>query len=714
MKTAKTIVVATALACAGAFAETERIRLDKGWKFRLDGESEFREVTVPHDWSVEYAPYAEAPSSSGGGFYRCGKGEYVLEGVAGEKDIAGNISLYFEGVYRDATVYLNGEQIARSPSYGYLWFRVDLTGRLRAGRNVLRVEVDNSKQSNCRWYSGSGIFRNVWFERRGTEYVVPDTAFVRCENVSEERADVIVTGIVTNTLEKTSREETMRFAVEKPQLWSPENPHLYTVDFHGEKLRYGIRKVEWSKDGFMLNGKPVILHGACVHHDHGPLGAASHDEAEIRKVRQLKAGGFNAVRTSHNPVSSAFLDACDEEGILVMDDMFDGWKAEKNPFDYGSTFADEWEFYLRTIIARDRNHPSIVMWSIGNEVMERTSPWAAEQAGKMAAVCHEMVPGMPVTSALCSWGGTPEWQAQDNLASKLDIVGYNYMDSEVATDRERFPDRCMVMTETYPIRLVEMWRLCRDNPFMFGEFVWTGIDYLGEATIGRWGYEGVEEIGDHWVGKRFPWHGGYCGDIDITGWRKPISHLRETLWNENAPTYLAVREPDGWKGKLNLSLWAPYIAWESWTFHGWEGKPIVADVYTRKPSVRLVLNGRTVEEKRVDESTAWTAQFTLPYEPGELKAEALDEAGNVVETCVLKTAGAMASIRYTSERIGDLEWVVAEVVDKDGTLCPDAEVYVTFEGDVIATVSANMLDNEVATSKVRRTWHGRAMAVVRK
>jgi len=711
------LVMVAALGCAAGWGETQRERLAEGWRFRLEGEQNWRAVTVPHDWSIEYPTDPRNPSSGHGGYFRCGKGEYELERNFAADETGGNWSLDFEGVYRDATVYWNGEQVAKGPLYGYTWFRVDLRGRVKAGRNTLKVTVDNSLQPNCRWYSGSGIFRHVWLERRDNEYIVPDTTSIRFADVGENSAQVVITGTLTNVVEATAKTVSREFRIEKPILWSPENPHLYTTEFYGERLRYGIRTVGWDGEGFKLNGKRIMLHGACVHHDHGPLGAASHDAAERRKVRQLKAAGFNAVRTSHAPVSIAFLDACDEEGLLVMNDMFDTWRKRKTTGDYHRVFASRWESDLRMILARDRNHPSVVMWSIGNEIHEAGSPWTAEQAERMVKICHELSPELPVTQAICSPGRRSSWSTVDGLAAKLDVVGYNYQEDEVAADHERLPERRMVLTETFPKDVVKVWRVCQSNSYCYGEFVWTGIDYLGEAAIGDWGYEGVDEVRGH-GGKQshFPWHGGWCGDIDLTGWRKPISHQRETLWNENAPTYLAVREPSGWKGKLKDTLWSPFVAWESWTYHGWEGKPITAEVYTRKPKVRLRLNGRIVGEKPVSAESAWTAVFTLPYEPGELTAEALDADGKVVETSTLRTAGAMAGIRYAKERIGDIEWVTAEVVDKDGNVCPDAEVTVNFGdfgGEVLATCSGDLRDQVPATSASRRTWHGRAMAVRR-
>ena len=652
------IVVAAALAARG-----DRVMLDSGWTFTLEGE-EARVVDVPHDWSIEFAPYAGAPTQFGGGFYRAGKGTYEREFEVSSEQLEVGLKLVFEGVYRDATVFVNGVEAGRGSFYGYTGFEVPLAGKVHAGTNTLRVEVDNSVQPNCRWYSGSGIIRPVW---------------------------------LVNELAVSS-----------------------------EKLAVGkLPKIEWSAEkGLTIDGANVLLHGACVHHDHGPLGAAAWPEAELRKVRQLKAAGFNAVRCSHNPASEAFLDACDAEGLWVVQELCDGWLKKKNTHDYGEVFERDWEKDLRWMVERDKHHPCIIAWSIGNEILERMSPWAVEQAGRMVKVVKEIDPTRPITEALCSWHGKGEWVAQDAMAAKLDIVGYNYMERMTEGDHERCPERVVVYTETYPRDAISTWQRITKHPYVIGEFVWTGIDYLGESTIGRNYYEGREKGGEHYqiANKCYPWHGAYCGDIDLTGWRKPISHLRETLWNESAPTYMCVNEPDGWRGKIKTTLWSVWPQYEHWNFEGWEGKSVEVEVYTRKPHVALYLNGRKVGEADVSEATAWTAKFKVPYEPGELfvlageqeKHKNLSPDSSVLlqkEKVCLRTAGEPKEVRYTVDRIGRLEYVTAEVVDANGIICPWADWEIEFEGDVIATCSADLRDTVVATSRKRKAYQGRALGI---
>ena len=699
MKTMKIIAALAAVAAMQAAGASVRTSLDRGWVFSLDGAE--RIVDVPHDWSIESAPDKRNASSWSGGYYPGGIGIYRRTFFITKEDLGREVEIVFDGVYREAEVSVNGGSAFKGTFYGYTGFTVPLAAEsLKVGANTLKVTVRNDRQPNCRWYSGSGIFRHVWLVRREKGTKVDDLA-VR----TDMDGTVVITGKVGG------RRESKTYKVENPVLWTPDTPKLYDFDFFGERVRTGIRTVGWDKKrGFLLNGESVKLHGACVHHDHGPLGAASYDAAELRKVRQLKAAGFNAVRTSHNPVSEAFLDACDAEGLLVIDDMFDGWREPKNKGDYSEVFGERNLEDLSWIVRRDRVHPSVVMWSIGNEILERTSKQAVADSKAMAGRCRELDPTRPVTMALCTWGGESQWLAQDELAATLDIVGYNYAEEFTEKDKTRCPDRVIVYTETFPRDAAKVWRRIMSHGYVAGEFVWTGIDYLGESTIGRAYYDGTEPDGEHHEipGTSFPWHGAYCGDIDLTGWRKPISHWRETLWNPKAPTYLAVREPDGWRGKIKETRWSVWPTWERWNFEGWEGKKIVAEVYTRRPEVKLYLNGRLVGKRDVSADTDWKAEFELSYEPGELKA--VDSDGG---TSVLRTAGAPADVRFTRERIGDLTYVTAEVVDANGTVCPDAAQDVEFKGDVIATCSADMKDCVPATSRTRRTWRGRAMAVVR-
>ena len=682
----------------------DRVSLNGKWTFSLDG-GPARTVVVPHDWTIEAAPSPDGASENHGGYYPCGVGVYERTFALTESDLKRELVLEFDGVFRSATVEVNGRKVGRGPFYGYTGFEVPLAAdSVRAGDNTLRVTADLSTPVASRWFTGAGIYRNVWLRKWEAGRRVADIAVATSAD-----GTVTVSGTVGGRPERLVRK------VENPVLWTPETPKLYDFDFFGERIRVGIRTIGWDADrGFLLNGKPLKLHGACAHHDHGPLGSAAPDAAEVRKVRLLKRAGFNAVRTSHNPVSEAFLDACDAEGLLVIDDMFDGWRKSKTNGDYGNRYAEDWNRDLSWTVRRDRRHASVAMWSIGNEIFESLTEQAVADARAMAARCRELDPSRPVTMALCCWGDEEMWHKEDNLAAQLDIVGYNYLEDWTEKDRERVPGRIIVYTETYPRNAVDVWRRIQRHGYVVGEFVWTGLDYLGEASIGRAYYAGKDPAGEHWeIKPAYPWHGACCGDVDFTGWRKAISHQRETLWNPQAPTTLFVREPDGWRGEIRTTKWGTWPTWPEWTFSGWEGRPVTAEVYSRADRVRLTLNGKAVGERTNGPENGWTTTFELDYAPGELVAEGLSPSGEVLDRSVLRTAGEPTGVRYTRETIGELTWVVAELVDANGTVCPDADREVAFEGEVLATCSGDLRDSVPAPSRTRRTWHGRAMAVIR-
>ena len=473
----------------------------------------------------------------------------------------------------------------------------------------------------------------------------------------------------------------------------------------------------------MLNGKKVLINGACVHHDDGVLGAMAFDAAEIRKVKLMKEAGFNLIRTSHNPTTRAFLDACDSLGMLVIGEAFDGWRTQKNPYDYSTLIDSCYREDIHAMVERDMNHPSIISWSIGNEVIERKDIRVVTTARKLKAAIKEIDDTRPVTEALCAWDS--DWEIYDPHFEVLDIGGYNYMIHKHAEDHQRDPKRVMWQTESFPRDAFSNWKLVHDYPYIIGDIVWTGLDYLGESGIGRNYYDG-ERPGEHWVdGGQPEWHGAYCGDVDITGWRKPISHYREMLWNsEERILYLAVKEPDGYRGKINTTSWSVWPTWESWNWPGWEGKPIEVEVYTKQPEVKLYLNDKLIGTKQVSRDTEYKAVFTVNYEPGTLRAELstpLPKQGGAGVS--LFTSGSPARLRLTPDKTvmtadgQDLTFITLEVVDKQGRVCPDAaipcEAIVKGQGSLLSFASADLKDTEPYTSSRVTTWKGRALLVVR-
>ena len=625
----------------------QELAADAGWKFFLGDPSgaeapafsdeSWRTVDLPHDWSIESKPDKDNPSGSGGGYFPGGIGWYRKTFHTGADWQGKRVSIEFDGVYRDATVYLNGHTLGTHP-YGYTAFTFDLTPELNfSGVNVLAVRVDNSAQPNSRWYSGSGIYRHVrvvvtdatHVAHWGVFVTTPDVSstgakvsiHTRVANESATASDVIVE---TTLLDKTGKkvggaqskasvapgaeEETAQeIMVTNPALWSPESPTLYravsTIRKGGKVVDkvttpFGIRSLAWSAEkGLLLNGKPIKLTGGSVHHDNGPLGAAAFDRAEERRVELLKAAGMNAVRTAHNPPSTAFLDACDRLGLLVLDEPFDVWEAHKVKFDYGSDFDAWWKRDVSSMVLRDRNHPSIVIWGIGNEIPELEVDRGAALGKAIADQVRALDNTRPLTLAFPGTTTKPTAQA---VFSQLDIVGYNYnILPTYQKDHEQLPSRLMLTTESLPAKAFPLWEVSHDNPYILGDLTWTAMDYLGESGIGAWQYgtpqqakmaegmqgmmSGTAMIDQMFTGMAngkdvmadmaknnsdpsakammsvffhpFPWHASACGDLDLTGFRKPQSYYRDIIWNGGDRVYATVRLPETEDKKIIAIMW---------------------------------------------------------------------------------------------------------------------------------------------------------------
>ena len=728
-----------------AKADTRRVLFDAGWQFTQNGKTVT--VDLPHDWDIYAGPDAKSGATgTGGGWYPGGKGEYRKTFKTPDGEV---VRLHFEGVYQKAEVFINGQK-AGQHAYGYTPFTIDITPYLHQDKpNEVLVKVDNSEQPNCRWYSGSGIYRHVWLITSPALHIAENGVYISTPMVNDDEATVQVEVTVENASDversatvmvgaesmpvtvpaKGSETDTLTFNIRNPRLWSPDTPILYEVRamlkeqgkmVDSQLTRFGVRHIYCdSRYGFQLNYMPLLINGACVHHDDGILGAMAFDAAEIRKVRLMKDAGFNLIRTSHNPPSRAFLDACDSIGMLVIDEAFDGWRQAKTPYDYSTLIDSCYREDIHAMVRRDRNHPSIICWSIGNEVMERKDIRVVTTARKMKDAIKDYCCERPVTEALCSWDS--DWEIYDPHAEVLDIAGYNYMLHKHASDHERDPLRVILQTESFPRDAWRNWQTVEDYSYVIGDIVWTGLDYLGESGIGRYYYDG-DTPGEHYVeGGQPEWHGAYCGDVDITGWRKPISHYRELLWNrDTAPAlYMAVKEPDGYYGTIRETAWSVWPTWESWTWNGWEGKPVEVEVYTSLPSVRLYLNDRLVGEQQ---SAECKAVFTLPYQPGTLRAEGVTEEGQPVSVS-LSTAGEPCQIRLTADKSTfladgqDLIYVTVEILDRNGLVCPDAAIPLTATvkgaGSLLSFASADLKDTSVYTDAHCTTWKGRALLAVR-
>ena len=740
----------------GLAAQTSQTLFDDGWTFSKDGKT--ISVNLPHDWDIYTAPNPESGATgTGGGWYAAGKGEYRKKFATPKGEI---VKLHFEGVYQKAEVYVNGQK-AGQHGYGYTPFTIDVTPYLFKGKrqNEVVVKVNNSEQPNCRWYSGTGIYRHVWLETMPALHIAENGVFVTTPKIEANKATVNVEVTVQNEgnseqqsivevegQQKTvllkageSKKVDFSYTISNPHLWSPDDPYLYTANVKLSTLssqlstKYGIRSFSFDAEkGFMLNGKPMVLNGACVHHDDGVLGSMAFDAAEIRKVKLMKEAGFNLIRTSHNPTTRAFLDACDSIGMLVIGEAFDGWRTAKLKYDYSTLIDSCYREDIHAMVMRDRNHPSIISWSLGNEVIERKELRVVHTARLLKKAVLEIDDTRPITEALCAWDR--DWEIYDPHFDVLDVAGYNYMIFKHASDHQRNPKRVMWQTESYPRDAFRNWATVNDHPYVVGDMVWTGLDYLGESGIGRYYYEG-ERPGESFAeGGQPDWHGAYCGDVDITGWRKPISHYREMLWDVKGQwskangLYMAVKEPNGYRGNIKETMWSVWPTWESWNWTGstdykgeavpsWEGKPIDVEVYTKAPEVKLYLNDKLVGTKQVNRDTQFKAVFSIPYEVGVLRAEADGKS------VTLATAGEPARLRLTADRNviaaggQDLAYITVEVVDKDGRVCPDAaipcEAVVKGQGQLMAFASADLKDREPKTSSRVTTWKGRALLVVR-
>ncbi|MBN9660118.1 MAG: DUF4982 domain-containing protein [Acidobacteria bacterium] len=803
--------VFTVMAAAPANSPRLELAADSNWRFLLGDPSgaearsyddtSWRKVDLPHDWSIEGKPAKDNPTGSGGGFYPAGTGWYRRSFRAPAEWKGQRVHVVFDGVYRDATVYLNGHKLGNQP-YGYTSFRFDLTPDLDFTQpNVLAVRVDNSQQPNSRWYSGSGIYRHVRVVVIHPAHVADWGVFVTTKAVAGDRATLAVrtrvanegsarTGFTVETriLDRNGKpagsaksslevpasgaaEANQEVVVARARLWSMEDPTLYRVVTRvlqggtvvdEVETPFGIRTITWSAEkGLLLNGKPIKLAGGSVHHDNGPLGAMAFDRAEERRVQILKAAGFNAVRTSHNPPSPAFLDACDRLGLLVFDEAFDTWKANKAKFDYGRDFEEWWQRDLSAMVLRDRNHPSVIFWSIGNEIPEVLVERGPGIAKKLAAQVRSLDSSRPVSQAFPT---STSGEYPDAVIANLDVTGYNYnLAAHHEEDHRRLPGRLMMTTESFPGAAFTEWRLSKDNPYILGEFVWTAMDYLGESGIGSWSYgspqlaamaskamsgmqsmvdkmflamangmdmsalmtQGAAQGGESPLSALFPgfpWHAAQCGDIDLTGYRKPQSYYRDILWNGGDRVYATVRLPEPEGKKTVVAGWAVFPTMPSWTWPGQEGKTLQVEVYSGVEKVRLYLNGQLIGEKPAGREQEFKAMFDVPYSAGQLRAVGV-RGDRVVAESVLTTTGRPARLKLSADRAAvqadgqDLSFVTVEAVDAEGRLQTsadqEAEFAVEGPGLIAAVGNADGRDSESYQGNRRRLYQGRALVVIR-
>lgn len=749
----------------------QTVPFDRDWRFHLGDlagaqapgfdAASWQKAQLPHDWSITLPVDKDAPSLGGGGFFPTGIGWYRHGFTAPETWRGQRVLVEFDGVYMDAEVWINGVKLGMHP-YGYTSFRFDLTPYLKLGaHNVLAVRVDNSHQPNSRWYSGSGIYRHVRLLVVNPVHVAPDGVFAYTTALSADSATLAVSVDVRNDTDRPQRAtvETIildpngyqaartlntvdvdahatlnipaRLQVQKPQPWSPDTPRRYrvatriTVDGQAVDetvVPFGVRTIRVSAEhGFELNGHPLKLAGGNVHAGNGILGAAAFDRAEQRRVELLKRAGFNAVRTAHNPPSPAFLEACDRLGLLVLEEAFDGWEKGKTKYDYHVVMKDWWKRDIDSMVMRDRNHPSVVLWSIGNEMYERGTPAGLKIARDLSGRIRDLDPSRPITAGVNGPGKNGDWTKFDPFFATLDVAGYNYEIGRHAADHARVPGRVMVITESYQSETFANWAIVHDTPYVIGDFVWSAIDYLGEAGIGRVFPPG-EPVVKHWEGNMWPWHGAACGDIDLTGWRKPISHYRNIVWDRGEKLYAAVEVPSPNGQPWGISPWTVAPALPSWTWPGQDGRKLTVDVYSRYPKVRLYLNGQLLGEKPTTRAEEFKASFSVPYAAGTLKAVGVD-GDREAQVFTLTTAGPAAKIQLSPDRRiitpdgEDLSFVTVKLTDAADNWVPTADRAIKFAVRGPATIAAignaDLTSFEGYQANPHHTFDGRLLVVLR-
>lgn len=744
---------------------------DSDWRFHRGGaqraempefdDSRWRKIDLPHDWSIEDLPGTKSPfdpnaiSQVSGGFTVGGTGWYrkIFSVPADQK--GKRIHIQFDGVYMNSDFWLNGQHLGNLP-YGYTSYLFEVTDNIKFGeKNVIAVQVKNEGQ-NSRWYSGSGIYRHVWLKVLDPVHVslikittpeanIPSSKVhiqTSVGNITSTAVQVkLVTRILNSKVVETVKVESQQqlnpnagyefrqdVTINLPDLWSLESPSLYTAVtevYNGARLvdrletKFGIRTISFdATNGFRLNGKTVKLKGGCVHHDNGPLGSKAFDRAEERRVELLKASGYNAIRCAHNPPSPAFLDACDRLGMLVIDEAFDMWKYANNPNDYHLYFQEWWERDLAIMVLRDWNHPSIIMWSIGNEIRGMETPEVINIAKMLGNYVRKLDPTRPVTAAVNGLG-----PAKDPFFATLDIKGYNYAaggdhlrESIYKQDHDRLPERIIMGTESYPLEAFSAWMGVIDHPWVIGDFVWTAFDYIGEASIGWRGY---------WQESNFyPWNLAFCGDIDICGWKRPQSYYRDALWMENRISVFVKPPKPSFPlnpNKQSWSKWEWHDVVADWNWTGYENKPLEVSVYSSCQEVELFLNGKSLGKKQTNRDTKFTATWQVPYHAGILKTIGYTN-GKQAASSQLQTAKQPMKIKLSADRSTikadgqDLSYITVELTDANGIRNPKAENLVKFKaegGTIVAVGNANPVSLESYQLPQRKAWQGRCLVIVK-
>lgn len=750
-----------------------KINFNENWLFSLnDGEK--TEICLPHDFSICQERRADAKSNQHGGFFKGGIGRY-------EKafKVKKNEKYFFmcDGSFGLTEVFINDNSVFIN-KYPYNTFYVDLTDFLRYDKdNIIVIEVNNSHQPNARWYTGAGIYRDTYLLECDIAYLSPlgmfvktdaiqgDTAYMTLEldAFSEKKGDAVLEfevyedGIKTAVhsftkcvyLEQGKNKIVSKFQIENPKIWDVDAPNMYSIraklDFGGikdtDEVAFGIRTVFVdSKRGFILNGKSIKLRGGCVHHDQGPVGSCTYAESEYRRIAKLKEAGFNALRCSHNPQSQHFYDACDRLGMLVMDELFDYWTEGKQREDYHSYFQDNYEKWIELIVKRNRCHPSIVMWSTGNEIPQKAGRgYGYRVARNIADNIRLYDTSRPLTHALCSlWDNSEAYEkekaendfpaskkdyfarATEITADTVDIIGYNYLEYRLEKDLERFPNRVIINTETFPRCAYTTIKQLKSNPRIAGDFVWTAYDYFGETAIGHVQHTESDE-GPFMLD--YPYHIADCGDIDILGNRKPQSYYREIAWDLRKEPYIAPRPAQFSGVKYRISGWGFYECEHSWNYEGYEGKPIEVYVFGECDEMVLYINGDEVGRQKRTQDGVYL--FNTTYQKGTVTAKAILDGKEYVSSITTEGKADKISLikeksyltKYTKKPSCDIVYVTVEIQDENGKLCTQDSRNVSYlanGADILGVASGNLTEKSAYTHTEKPVYHGKTVVVLKK
>ena len=761
-----------------------------GWTCRHLGDTApGKPVTLPHDAMLAEPRTALSAGGTNTGWYEGYDYEYQRTLTVPENELADTHILEFEGVYHNAEVWLNGQKAAFRP-YGYTNFYVDCAPYLHAGENELRVIARNADQPNSRWYSGAGIYRPVQLWTARGAYIALNGVKIRTLSLQPAVVEVRVKTTAPGTVrlmvddlpavqQESDGEAVFTLTLDNACLWTPETPNLYTcrVNFAYDVVTetFGVRKVEWGTDGFLLNGKRYIIQGACIHHDNGLLGAVCDPDAVARKVRLLKANGYNAIRSAHNPCSKALLTECDRQGMLVMDEYIDHWYIHKTEHDYVDYFNDWWHQDLTDMVEKDCNHPCVVLYSTGNEVSETAQKRGIALTKEMTDFLHGLDDSRPVTCGVniffnflssIGFGVYSDEKAKkeaeraekakqrgekaakkkavgsqffNNLAgllgdefmkrgatlhgcdvktrdafANMDIAGYNYGIYRYKHDLKKYPQRLILGSETFCNDAYKFRELAKQEPRLVGDFVWAGMDYLGEVMVGSWEYADYAETFDGGPG----WVSAGSGRIDLTG--KPLGealYTRVALEADNGP-YIAVCPVNHTGDRHSPSAWKMTNAMPSWSWTGCEERKANVEVYARAARVELVLNGHTVGSKTLKNDCL--ARFSIPYESGTLEAVSYDAADHEIGRCKLQSAGGTTRLTLDAEeptvKPGHLCYIRLRYTDENGITKPLARGSIQVQvrgGTLVGLGSACPFNKHSYLDSETDTYYGEALAIVR-